>query len=45
MGAGLSDGVGERAYTANAPTLEGESTENFLRHLREVIIFFLNKMI
>ena len=33
VGAGLCDGEGERA-----PTL-GESTENFVRHLRKVIFF------
>ena len=30
VGAGLSDGEGERAYTEYAPTLEGENTENFI---------------
>ena len=39
VGAGLCDGEGERAYTGYAPTLEGESTENFVRHLRKVIFF------
>ena len=39
VGAGLCDGEGERAYTRYAPTLEGESTENFVRNLRKVIFF------
>ena len=39
VGAGLCDGEGERAYTEYAPTLEGESTENFLRHSRKVKIY------
>ena len=36
VGAGLCDGEGERAYTEYAPNLEGDSTENFVRHLRKV---------
>ena len=39
VGAGLCDGEGERAYTEYAPTLEGESTEKFVRHLRKVKLF------
>ena len=39
VGAGLCDGEGERAYTEYAPTLEGESTENFARHSRKVKIY------
>ena len=39
VGAGLCDVEGERGYTEYAPTLEGESTENFMRHLRKVIFF------
>ena len=36
VGAGPCDGEGERAYTEYAPNLEGDSTENFVRHLRKV---------
>ena len=36
VGAGLCDGEGERAYTEYVPILEGDSTENFMRHLRKV---------
>ena len=39
VGAGLCDGEGQRVYIGYAPTLEGESTENFVRHLRKVIFF------
>ena len=39
VGAGLCDGEGERAYPEYAPNLEGNSTENFVRHLREVKIY------
>ena len=42
VGAGLCNGEGERAYTRYTPTLEGESTENFVRHLRKVIFFKIN---
>ena len=36
VGAGLCDGEGERAYTEDAPNLEGDCTENFVRHFRKV---------
>ena len=44
VGAGLCDGEGERAYIGYAPTLEGESTENFETFTKGKILF-LNKMI
>ena len=36
VGTGLCDGEGERAYTEYAPNLEGDRSENFLRHLQKV---------
>ena len=36
VGAGLCDGEGERAYTEFSPNLEGDSSENFVRHSRKV---------
>ena len=39
VGAALCDGEAERAYTAYAPYLVGESTENVVRPLRKVIFF------